>query len=95
MTEPYVIVNNEDNEQFEIVLERERAFLEYRWYKNSLALMHTFVPDSIGGKGLASALAAHAFEYAKSRKIKVRIYCSFVADYIKQHPEYNHLVDKF
>jgi predicted GNAT family acetyltransferase len=95
MTEEYTITNNEVNQQFEIMLDGERAFLEYRWYKNSLALMHTFVPDALAARGLASALAQYAFEYAESKKIKVRIYCSFVGDYIKKHAEYNHLVDKF
>jgi predicted GNAT family acetyltransferase len=95
MTEEHTVTNNEVNQQFEIMLDGERAFLEYRWYKDSLALMHTFVPDSLANRGLASTLARHAFEFAESRKVKVRIYCSFVSEFIKRHPEYNHLVDKF
>ena len=56
--------------------------------------MHTFVPDSLSGKGLASALAHYALEYAKERQLKIIVYCPFVGVYIKKHPEYNILVNK-
>jgi uncharacterized protein len=86
------IVNNEKNQQFQALADGELAYLEYRWHKQALALMHTFVPESLEGKGLASGLAKFALEYAKSSNLKVLVYCPFVATYLKRHPEYNSII---
>ena len=80
--------------QFEIHEGDDVAFLEYRFYKNDIALMHTSVPESMEGKGIASALAAFAFNYAKENKKLVMVYCPFVATYIKRHPEVKEQLDK-
>jgi predicted GNAT family acetyltransferase len=58
----YTIQNNENEQRFEIETEGEKAFLEYRYYKNDIALMHTVVPESMAGKGVASALAQYGLD---------------------------------
>ena len=88
------IINNKVQQQFEVHAEDEVAVLVYRFYKNDVALMHTDVPAKLGNKGIASALAKHALEWAKEHHKKVMVYCPFVASYLKRHPEYNVLVDK-
>jgi uncharacterized protein len=88
------IVNNEAQQQFQIGIDGELATLQYRFYKNDIALMHTHVPEKLHGRGLASALANFGLEWANKLNKKVMVYCPFVADYLKKHPEYNFLVDK-
>lgn len=88
------VINNEEQLQFEIHSEGEMAFLVYRFYNSDIALMHTQVPDKISGKGIASTLAHHAFEWAKEHNRKVKVYCPFVAAYLKRHPQYEVLIDK-
>lgn len=89
------IVNNEKQSRFEVKLDDgEYAFLEYRWYKGDLALMHTVVPEDKQGQGIASQLAKHALAFARREKLKIMVYCPYVAAYLKKHPEYNDLVDK-
>lgn len=56
--------------------------------------MHTVVPESMRGSGVASALAAYAFRYAKEHKKAVMVYCPFVSTYIKRHPEVRQQLDK-
>jgi predicted GNAT family acetyltransferase len=56
--------------------------------------MHTEVPESMEGRGVASALAKFAFEYAKEHGNAVKIYCPFVGTYLERHPEFRSLVDK-
>ena len=90
----YKIINNEQQMRFEIHEGGEIAILEYRFYKKDIALMHTLVPKSMEGKGVASALAAYAFNYAKERKKPVMVYCPFVSVYIKRHPEVGEQLDK-
>jgi len=92
MEEKVTVINNLENQQFQAKVHEELAYLEYRWLKEDLALMHTYVPESLEGKGLASALAKFALEYAMEKKLQVIVYCPFVATYLKRHPEYNILV---
>lgn len=86
--EHYTVINNLQNLRFEIDLVGGKAFLEYRWYKNDLALMHTVVPEEFEGIGIAGLLAKTALEYAKDKGLKIIVYCPFVRSYIKRHPEY-------
>lgn len=90
----YEVINNEQQQQFEVHAEGEVAILVYRFYKQDIALMHTEVPPKLEGKGIASVLAKHALEWAKAHRKKVMVYCPFVASYLKRHPEYNEVVDK-
>ena len=62
------IRNNEQQMRFEVQQGEDIAFLEYRFYKKNIALMHTLVPASMEGKGFASALATFAFNYAREIK---------------------------
>jgi predicted GNAT family acetyltransferase len=94
MPAAYHITNNEQLMHFEITLGDEIAYLEYRYYKNDIAFMHTDVPDSMEGKGVASALAAYAFDFAKEHNKPVMVYCPFVASYLKKHPELREQLDK-
>ena len=71
------------------------AYLEYRFYKRiNIALMHIVVPGHMRGKGLASALAAHAFQYACDNKKLVMVYCPFVGAYVKRHPQVKELLNE-
>jgi predicted GNAT family acetyltransferase len=91
---PYAVINNEKNLRFEISEVQEIAYLEYRYFKKAIALMHTLVPEALNGKGIAYALAHYAFEWARGNRKRVIVYCPFVAAYLKRHPEYNDIVDK-
>ena len=79
--------------QFEIELEGEKAYLSYRYYKKDIAFMHTSVPGSLEGRGIAGALAKAAFSFAEKNKMPVMVYCPFVAGFIKKHPEYKMQLD--
>ena len=90
---PLHIINNEQNQQFQLMVDGEMAYLEYRLYKGDMALMHTEVPEKLGGKGIASALAEYALKYAREHKLPVMVYCPFVASWLKKHPEYRDVLD--
>jgi predicted GNAT family acetyltransferase len=88
----YPVQNNEKEQRFEIETSVEKAFLEYRLYHNDIALIHTSVPESLNGKGIASALAEYALDWARTHNKKVKVYCPFVATYLKRHPEYTDII---
>lgn len=87
------ITHNQENKQFEVWVDDEKAFLEYRMKEGDIAFMHTEVPQALAGKGIASALATYAFKYAKDNNLPVIVYCPFVAAFLKRHPEYNAQLD--
>jgi predicted GNAT family acetyltransferase len=88
------VTNNTLQQQFEVLLEGERATLQYRFHEGVIWLMHTEVPEKLEGKGIASALAHFGLEWAKENRIPVKVTCPFVATYLKRHPEYNTLLVK-
>ena len=91
---PITVINNTDQQQFEVHMDDHVAMLIYRFYKDDIAFMHTEVPKALENRGIASTLAKYAFEWAKEHDKKVMVYCPFVASYLKRHPEYNSQVDK-
>jgi len=91
--DPLQIINNEQQQQFQVRAEGELAYLEYRFYKDDIALMHTEVPEKLSGRGIASALAEYAIKYAREHKIPVMVYCPFVASWLKKHPENRDVLD--
>jgi predicted GNAT family acetyltransferase len=94
MQNTVTVTNNKDQMQFEVNQDGEKAVLQYRFLDNLIWLMHTEVPISLEGKGIASALAQYGLEWAKENQKKVKVICPFVAIYLKRHPEYNEIVVK-
>ena len=90
--EPLNIINNTQRQQFQVSVDGELASLEYRLHEGRIVLMHTEVPDKLGGRGIGSALAVYALEYARAQHLPVKVYCPFVQAYLKRHPEYADLV---
>ena len=89
------VANNKRQYRFEIALpDGEFAVLEYRWLKASMVLMHTIVPVAARRKGVGAMLVKYALDYARAKGLKVIVYCPFVTKYLKEHPEYNDLVDE-
>ena len=88
------VTNNERQHQFEIKIDDHKAELVYRLRKKTLFLLHTFVPEELGGRGIASKLAITALEYAKEKGYKLAVLCPFVAAYVKKHPEWYAFYDR-
>lgn len=86
------VKNNHAKNRFEVSLNGEVAVVEYRREGGRIVFTHTEVPDSMEGKGVARALVITALDFARSEKLEVAPECSFVAGYIKRHPEYLDIV---
>lgn len=88
MTEPTVI-KNEDQKRYEIHLGGERiGFAAYRRDGDVVELPHTVVEPAHGGKGHAGRLVEFALRDIREQGLSVRPTCSYVADYIRKHPEW-------
>jgi predicted GNAT family acetyltransferase len=80
------------NGRFELERDGQVAHLDYNLTGKVLQLIHTEVPESLRGKGMASALAESALQWAREHQVKVDVICPSVATYLKRHPEYSDLV---
>lgn len=86
------ITNNTKRNRFETEINADLAYLDYEYYEDVIALVHTFVPPKDRNKGIAFALVKFALEFAKAHHLKVIAGCSTVAIYFEQHPEYETLL---
>jgi len=88
----YKVTHNLNNHRFETEVDGYTGHLEYIVVNGALDLAHTIVPKEIGSRGVAAALVEGALLYARANNMKVIPSCSYVAVYIRRHPEYEVLV---
>jgi|GEM_PF-197333 len=88
----YNIIDNKQRQQFQLPIEDELAFLEYRLKDDMIVLMHTEVPERLGGRGIGTALVVAASDDAQAHNLQVKVYCPFVKKYLDRHPELMPLV---
>jgi hypothetical protein len=82
------VVMNEAASRFELTVDGETAFAEYKLHPDVLVLPHTVTPPALEGRGIGSALAKAALGYARLNHLKVKPFCPFMAGYIQKHPEW-------
>jgi predicted GNAT family acetyltransferase len=87
------VVHNAAASRFESVVDGVLCVLEYSLHEGVMTITHTGVPEAVGGRGIAGALAAAAFEAARHERWRVVPACAYVEAWIKRHPEYADLVD--
>ncbi|XP_022753388.1 acetyltransferase At1g77540-like [Durio zibethinus] len=87
------IVWNETQRRFE--MEDRKAYIEYvlRQDGKVMDIIHTFVPSSKRGMGLASHLCIAAFNHAKSHSLSIIPSCSYVSDtFLPRNPSWKNLL---
>jgi hypothetical protein len=86
------VIDNRDEQRFEMALGEETAFISYRKRGHVYILHHAEVPAVFEGLGHGSRLAQGALALVRAEGAKVVPRCSFVRAYLKQHPETNDLI---
>jgi predicted GNAT family acetyltransferase len=79
--------------RFEVALGHGLGLCLYRRQGSTLVLTHTEVPASLQGRGIASVLVRAALDWARAEGLRVRPLCSYVAAYMRRHPETQDLLD--
>ena len=87
------VVHNKDASRFESDLGDDIALLNYIQRGDVISFMHTGVPPAFRGQGIAARMTGIALDYARSKDLTVVPRCSYTADYIHKHPEYQILVE--
>lgn len=88
----YIVTLNETDFRFEVPTKDGIAYIDYRWSGEILMLLYIFVPVSFRGKGISSVLLEHVLNYAIEKKVKIKVFCPYIAKYIRMHPEHQGLL---
>lgn len=91
MVDASQIRHDADAGRFSVVVEAREAELDYRRDNGTITILHTGVPDAIGGRGIAADLVRAAFDWARAQGLKVRTSCSYSQAWLEKHPEYGDL----
>jgi predicted GNAT family acetyltransferase len=92
MTDAVEIHDNEARSRYELAVEGGTAFVIYQLSGNSIALLHAEVPRHLRGQGIGERMVDAVMADIRRRGLKAVPYCSFVAGYLAEHPEYSDLL---
>lgn len=80
--------DNKTRSRFELDVDGAMAFANYRMAGDRVIITHTETPPALRGRGIASDLVKGALALIRADGHKVVAGCSFVVDYLGQHPEF-------
>lgn len=92
LPDPGSVRHNAAESRYEIAAEGQLAVAEYVMEKDRMVITHTFVPPEFRGRGFAEKLVRRALDDARAQNTKVVPACSYVAGFIRRHPEYQSLL---
>lgn len=76
-----------DHRRIEIDIDGDVAFAAYELANDTIAFVHTFVPEVLRGHGVATQLAEAGLAMARREGLAVVPQCSVFAEYMREHPD--------
>ena len=89
---PDIVRDNKAQHRFEMGAGDETAVAYYSLAPGVITFTHTEVPVALRGQGIASRLMRGVLETARAEGLQVVPRCSFVAAFMRRHPEFNDLL---
>jgi predicted GNAT family acetyltransferase len=81
--------NNREQSRYELVIDGELVGIaDYRVVGDVVVFPHTEIERSRRGDGLGAQLVRYALDDVAATKRRVVAQCSYVAEFIADHPEY-------
>lgn len=81
------VVDNPAKERFELAVGDAIAAAYYQRRGDTIALIHTEVPEQLSGRGIGSKLAEGVFALIRKDGRKALPQCPFMAAWAKRHPQ--------
>ncbi|MGH1469116.1 MAG: GNAT family N-acetyltransferase [Bdellovibrionales bacterium] len=78
--------------EFFITSGSEKSKLTYTLSEGVMNASHTFVPESMRGRGIAKKLVLELVSYAKANNYQIDPVCSYVQKFFEENKEYKDLV---
>lgn len=82
------VTHQSQESRFVVELDDELAMAAYHRSGREVHFTHTEVPEAFEGKGVGSALAQAALDWAVAEKLAIVPQCPFIAAYVKRHRQY-------
>jgi predicted GNAT family acetyltransferase len=86
------VIHNEAENRFETWVDGQLSKLDYSIHGSTIMMLHVGVHPEQRGQGIAGKITQAGLEYAKEKNLRVIPMCSYVAAYIRRHPEYAELM---
>ena len=87
MNAPLAITHRPEQGRFEVLVDGLRCECDYTLQGDLMLVTHTGVPPQLEGRGIAAQLVRAALDHARGAGWRVRPLCSYVAAYMRRHPE--------
>ena len=84
--------HNAEASRFEAEVDGRLCVANYHLVDGVMRIHHTGVPPSLEGRGIASRIVREALAYAEAHGLAVEPWCSFVRNYMRQHPDAQRLL---
>jgi predicted GNAT family acetyltransferase len=81
------VVDNEAASRFELEVDGQLAELVYDLRGERLVLIHTGVPDELGGRGIGGLLVQAAVDRATAEDLVIVPQCSYARAWLEKHPD--------
>jgi len=81
------VADNAAASRFELTTGGELAELVYRRRADRLVLIHTEVPEALGGRGVGGQLVQAAVRRAADDGLTVVPLCAFARSWLERHPD--------
>ena len=75
------------SDRFTITEDGHEAELVYRVDGDTIALVHTGVPEELGGRGIGGKLVEQAIAKARADGLTIVAQCPFAKGWIEKHPD--------
>jgi len=83
----HLIHHDAGRSRFETTVDGMQCVADYRLLGQTMVMTHTYVPPQLEGRGIAAELVSAAMDHARQNDYKVDPRCSYVAAYMRRHPE--------
>jgi hypothetical protein len=87
------VEHNEKASRFEMRVNGKTCLAQYHLIDGVMWLTHTETPPQLQGRGHAARVVKAALDHARAHGLKVRPACSYVASYMRRHPETRDLLE--
>lgn len=77
---------------FSIMLDGDKAVLDFRKKNGEVEATHTYTPSRFRGKGIAGRLVEALIEYCRQNGLKIHPSCPYVESYFKRRPDLKYML---
>ena len=83
--ETYTIHHNKPEHKFIVEEQGLTAYVLYTISSDTLTITSTYVPKTLGGKGIDALLTKECYAYAATEGLKPDATCSYAVAWLKKH----------